>query len=128
MAAVEDDQSLTIGTMVLTPRRYWLDNPAEVADAQEWIEAEQVEIAGRRPIGESEPFQPPPQRLTLTVDEAAATLGITRASAYEAVRRGEIPHIRIGNRILVSRSQLEKMLDTDSPTAEESDAGSDLRK
>jgi excisionase family DNA binding protein len=128
MAAVEDDQSLTIGTMVLTPRRYWLDNPAEVADAQEWIEAEQVEIAGRRPIGESEPFQPPPQRLTLAVDEAAATLGITRASAYEAVRRGEIPHIRIGNRILVSRSQLEKMLDTDSPTAEESDAGSDLRK
>ena len=34
---------------------------------------------------------PPQFRLTLTVEEVAATLGISRAFAYEAVRRGEIP-------------------------------------
>ena len=44
-------------------------------------------------------------RLTLTVEEAAASLGISRASAYEAVRRGEIPAIRIGRRILVPRGR-----------------------
>lgn len=120
MAAVDDDQSLTIGTMVLTPGQYWLDNPDEVADAQERVEAEQFETAGRSPTEESEPFQPPPQRLTLTVEEAAATLGVSRASAYEAVRRGQIPHVRIGNRILVPRSQLEKMLDNGSSHPDDS--------
>ncbi|MGO9583574.1 MAG: helix-turn-helix domain-containing protein [Acidimicrobiales bacterium] len=34
-----------------------------------------------------------PGRLTLTAEEAAALLGISRAFAYEAVRRGEIPSI-----------------------------------
>jgi excisionase family DNA binding protein len=120
MAAVDDDQSLTIGTMVLTPGQYWLDNPDEVADAQERIEVEQLEIAGRSPTEEAEPFQPPPQRLTLTVEEAAATLGISRASAYEAVRKREIPSLRTGNRILIPRSQLKKLLGSDATTNEDS--------
>ena len=117
---MDDDQGLTVGNMVLTPRQYWLDNPNEVADAQERIEVEHFEIAQRSPTEEAEAFQPPPQRLTLTVEEAAATLGISRASAYEAVRRGQIPAIRIGNRILVPRSQLKKMLGSDEPPGEES--------
>jgi excisionase family DNA binding protein len=54
---------------------------------------------------------PPQSRLTLTVEEVAATLGISRAFAYEAVRRGEIPSIRIGRRVLVPRAALEKLLD-----------------
>ena len=41
--------------------------------------------------------------LTLTVEEAATYLGISRNSAYEAVRRGEIPNIRIGGRIVIPR-------------------------
>lgn len=121
MSAVDDDRSLTIGTMVLTPGQYWLDNPDEVADAQERVEAEQFETAGRSPTEEAEPFQPPPQRLTLTVEEAAATLGVSRASAYEAVRRGQIPHIRIGNRILVPRSKLQDMLNAEPSNTEDSD-------
>ena len=44
-----------------------------------------------------------PARLTLTVEEAAALLGISRNSAYEAVRRGEIPSVRIGGRIVIPR-------------------------
>jgi excisionase family DNA binding protein len=43
--------------------------------------------------------------LTLTVEEAAAPLGISRPFAYEAVRRGEIPSIRIGRRVLVPESR-----------------------
>lgn len=61
-----------------------------------------------------------PARLTLTVEEAAATLGISRAFAYEAVRRGEIPSIRIGRRILVPYAALDRLLSAigPEPTAE----------
>lgn len=48
------------------------------------------------------------ERLTLTVKEVAAIFGISRAFAYEAVKPGEIPSIRIGRRVLVPRAALEK--------------------
>ncbi len=61
-----------------------------------------------------------PARLTLTVEEAASTLGISRAFAYEAVRRGDIPSIRIGRRILVPHAALNRLLSSpDSPSAAE---------
>lgn len=44
------------------------------------------------------------ERLTLTVEEAAAAPGISRAFAHEAVNRGEIPHVRIGRRVSGSES------------------------
>ena len=47
---------------------------------------------------------------TLTIPDAARMIGISRNSCYEAARRGELPILKIGNRILVIRSQLEKML------------------
>ena len=34
---------------------------------------------------------PPPDRLTWSITEAAQVLGISRASAYEAAHRGELP-------------------------------------
>jgi excisionase family DNA binding protein len=40
-------------------------------------------------------------RLTLTVEEAGTLIGISRALAYELVRRGEIPSLRIGSRVVV---------------------------
>jgi excisionase family DNA binding protein len=46
----------------------------------------------------------------MTVDEAAARLGINRSTAYEAVRRGAIPSIRIGRRVLVPVTALEQLL------------------
>jgi excisionase family DNA binding protein len=49
-------------------------------------------------------------RLTLTVEEAARALGISRGSAYEAVKAGDIPSITIGKRKLVPRAALEKKL------------------
>lgn len=51
-------------------------------------------------------------RLTLTVEEAARLLGISRALAYELVARGEVPSIRLGRRIVVPRRALDTMLDT----------------
>jgi excisionase family DNA binding protein len=50
------------------------------------------------------------ERLTLTIEEAAKALGIGRTLAYEAIKRGEIPTIRIGRRLLVPRSALDQLL------------------
>jgi excisionase family DNA binding protein len=47
---------------------------------------------------------------TLTVVQAARVLGISRWAAYDAARRGEIPTIRIGDRVLVSKPALDEML------------------
>ena len=52
----------------------------------------------------------PAERQTLTVEEAARVLGIGRNSAYEAVRRGDLPVIRIGRRYVVPRAALERLL------------------
>jgi len=49
-------------------------------------------------------------RTTLTIEEISLTLGIGRNTAYQAVRTGEIPSIRIGRRILVPVAAFEKML------------------
>ena len=41
------------------------------------------------------------KKITGTVDEAAEAAGISRNSAYEAVKTGEIPSTRFGKRIAV---------------------------
>lgn len=50
------------------------------------------------------------QRETYSVDEAAKLLGIGRVNAYRAVKRGEIPVIRIGRKILVPKAGINRML------------------
>ncbi|MEI2704079.1 MAG: helix-turn-helix domain-containing protein [Ilumatobacteraceae bacterium] len=49
-------------------------------------------------------------RRTFTVAEVAEIVGISRSTAYECVRRGEIPSRRFGRRIVVLRHELERML------------------
>ncbi len=51
------------------------------------------------------------ERPVLTVSEAAAFLRISPWTAYERVRTGDIPVLRMGRRILVSRVVLERMLE-----------------
>jgi excisionase family DNA binding protein len=46
----------------------------------------------------------------MTVEEAAEILRISRNSAYEAVKRGEIPSIRIGRLLRVPRAVILKMV------------------
>jgi excisionase family DNA binding protein len=50
------------------------------------------------------------ERLALTVSEAGALLGISRALAYELVARGELPSIRLGRRLVVPKVALLEML------------------
>ena len=51
------------------------------------------------------------KRLCITVPEAAAMLRISRNFAYELVKRGELPAIRFGKRLIIPRAALEKMLE-----------------
>jgi len=48
---------------------------------------------------------------TITVEQAAKRLKIGRNTAYEAVKRAEIPSIRIGRRILVPIKALNNWLE-----------------
>ncbi len=49
-------------------------------------------------------------RLTLSVEEAAHLLGISRGLAYELARSGQLPVVRLGRRLLVPKVALERML------------------
>ncbi len=49
-------------------------------------------------------------KLTYTVTETAELLGISRSSAYECVRRGEIPSLTLGRRVVIPRRALESLL------------------
>ena len=55
------------------------------------------------------------ERLTYTLTEAARRLGISRALAYEAAHRGELPVCRIGRRLLVPRAALARLLEDGLP-------------
>ena len=53
-------------------------------------------------------------RLVLTIEEAGKLLGLGRSGTYEAARRGDIPTLRIGSRILVPKAALLKLLEETS--------------
>ncbi len=50
------------------------------------------------------------ERIVYTVTEVAEILRISRPTAFQGVERGEIPHIRVGRRILIPKAALEKLL------------------
>jgi len=50
------------------------------------------------------------ERLAISIPEAAKLLGLSRNSAYEAAKRGELPTLILGRRILVPLSALKKLL------------------
>ncbi len=48
---------------------------------------------------------------TMTVTDAAIALGISRSSAYECVRTGDLPALRLGGRIIVPIQAIDEMLE-----------------
>lgn len=47
---------------------------------------------------------------TLTIEAAAKELGISRHTAYQCAKEGQIPTIKMGRRLLVPRVRLEALL------------------
>ncbi|HUS41591.1 MAG TPA: helix-turn-helix domain-containing protein [Ilumatobacteraceae bacterium] len=64
----------------------------------------------------------------MTVTQAATVLGISRTSAYECVRRGEIPSLRLGGRIIVPTQAVEELLNFRAPGPAESPENSLARQ
>jgi excisionase family DNA binding protein len=51
----------------------------------------------------------------LTVDQAHALIGkenISRGGFYAAINRGEVPHLRLGHRILIPRNAFQHWLES----------------
>ena len=58
------------------------------------------------PIGEG--------ALLLSIADAAAHLGIKQGAMRELINTGEIDHVRVGRRMYVARTALEKFIETNS--------------
>ena len=50
------------------------------------------------------------KKLTYDIETAGRLLGLSRPSAYLAAKRGQIPTLRIGRRLVVPIAALEKLL------------------
>lgn len=53
-----------------------------------------------------------PEPLVYSVTEAASALGIGRSLAFELVRRGELPTVRLGRRRVIPRHLLTNWLES----------------
>jgi excisionase family DNA binding protein len=51
------------------------------------------------------------QRLVYSVEEARQLLGVGKNQCYDAIKRGEIPHIKLGAHILIPKAPFHKLLD-----------------
>jgi len=55
--------------------------------------------------------QSEPRKATMNLwPEVGALLGLSRGATYAAAKRGEIPIIRFGRRVLVPRAALDRLL------------------
>lgn len=52
------------------------------------------------------------QRLTISVEDTARTLGISRGLAYSLARQGKLPVVRFGKRILISKAGLTALMNS----------------
>jgi excisionase family DNA binding protein len=52
-------------------------------------------------------------RMTITVDEAIEVLGLGRSTAYNAVRSGSLPAMKVKGRWLIPTAKLRKLLGLD---------------
>lgn len=55
-------------------------------------------------------------RLTISVEEAARRIGVSRGLAYSLCRQGRLPVVRFGKRILVSKAGLAALMNASIQT------------
>lgn len=57
---------------------------------------------------------------SMTVDEVAKLLRVSRQTIYNAIRAGKIPHFRVGNKVRFNRADIEAIMKPVSNTQGES--------
>ena len=60
------------------------------------------------------------EKLAISVDEAAALLGISRPTVYELIHREDFPSFQIGRRTLISRVRLAEWVEAQASKNERS--------
>lgn len=86
-----------------------MDNPFELIDARLAALEELILEIKRvtRPLGSA--AAPPPARI-LTINEAAALVGLAKATLYKLTSAGQIPHSKRGKKLYFERDALEAWL------------------
>ncbi len=56
------------------------------------------------------------QPILLSVRQAARLLGVGTTFAWDLVRRGQIPSVRLGRRVLVPRAAIERLARSHEPS------------
>lgn len=51
---------------------------------------------------------------TISVEDAGRVLGVSRGSSYRAANRGEIPTLKLGQRLVVPVAKLKQLLGEDA--------------
>ena len=59
------------------------------------------------------------QTETLTVQEVASYLRVSRQTVYTMIREGKIPHFKVGNKVRIKRADLEALTNTQPQTTGE---------
>lgn len=66
----------------------------------------------------------PQERPTLSVEEAGRLVGLGRSASYDAARRGEIPTLKFGRRVVVPTAAFCRLLGIDAATEDSTDGAS----
>jgi excisionase family DNA binding protein len=93
--------------VVLYDLDYWVAHGKELMHALIYLQGIEQPVS-YRPMEEGGPR---PEPLVYSIDEVARLLNISRSHAYESVQRGQLPHIKLGARILIPRAALDRMLE-----------------
>lgn len=56
---------------------------------------------------------------TLSVERAGSFCGLGRSASYDAARRGDLPTIHFGRRVVVPTAALRRLLAMDAPLGQE---------
>ncbi len=84
---------------------------AESADLVPWIDALALTLAAGLRVGAAGLDRPATSEAeVMDADELAVFLGVDRKTVYDYAGRGEIPHRRLGKRLLFSRSAIVEWL------------------
>ncbi len=68
----------------------------------------------------------PEERPFMSIDETARVLGLGRSATYDAARRGELPTIRLGRRLLVPTAALRHLAGMDAASRQREEDAADL--
>lgn len=56
-------------------------------------------------------YEPAPQRLLLRIPEVMTLLGLGRTTIYQLIATGELPVVRVGRAVRISRVALDKWVE-----------------